>query len=400
MRIRTFIVLILALALLGGLIVLNKRKKESELATPSPSVEMLLPPERLNDITRFTVTVGTQVTAVARSGERWVVESLWNYPANFDVVADNLRKLADVKGGEVIHEGTERLEEFGLAQTTNANILPPATLVFYDAGGRPLREIGMGSPRMPKSTGGRPQFPESAFVLLDNREVRLVAAYMPGIPRSSEGWIDRSVVSVPAEDVDEISVTLTNGVSYRVTRNVDGTFTSDSLQETETMDQDGAGTLAEALSQLNLSTIADPATTADACGLDKPGLFHVKTRDGLDYSVKIGDADPERYGRYARIDVAYEKPAPPSAPETPVVVTTNALATAKPGEAGPPVDPIKTWEEKTTAIAAMADAESKRLAPWTFVLLEGDCRKMTTPREQIMTVATTPPPPLTQNRSD
>ena len=52
---------------------------------------------------------------------------------------------------------------------------------------------------------------------------------------------------------------------------------------------------------------------------------------------------------------------------------------------------MKEWEQKTTADAAKADAENKRLSPWTFVLLEGDCQKMTTPRGTIVTVATNVP---------
>jgi hypothetical protein len=115
--------------------------------------------------------------------------------------------------------------------------------------------------------------------------------------------------------------------------------------------------------------------------LDSPATFQAKTRDGLVYTVKIGNADPERFGRYARIDVAYEKPAPPPSPEAPVVTDTNA----------PVVDLVKAWEEKSTADAARADAESKRLSPWTFILLESDCRTMASPRDQVITAVTNAP---------
>jgi len=381
MNIRTFIILILTLAVLGGLVVLNKRSEQAKLAAPPPSAERLLPPERLNDIARFTVSVATETVIVARAHDRWVVESLWNYPANFEVVADNLRKLADVKCGEIIVNGMDRLEEFGLAPLTNSAVLAPANLAFYDAEGKELRKIGMGVPRMPKPTGGRPSFPESAYVLLNDREVRLVAAYMPGLPRSNDGWIDRSVLAVPAEDIDEVHVTLTNGASYGIIRKVDGTFSPDSLQDNETINQDGATALAGSLNQINLSSVVDPATPAEISGLDTPATFQAKTRDGLVYTVKIGNAAPERFGRYARIDVAYEKPAPPPSPEAPIVTDTNA----------PVVDLVKAWEEKSTADAARADAESKRLSPWTFILLESDCRTMASPRDQVITAVTNAP---------
>lgn len=381
MNFRTLVFLILTLAVLGGLALFNQKKKDAELSAPGPSTETLLPLDRLNDISRFTVSVGTQTMTIARSDTRWIVESLWNYPASFDIVVDNLRKLADVKCGEIVVGGAEKLEEFGLALTTNANLLPPALLTFYDDGGKPLRKITMGSPRMPKATGGRPQFPESAYVQLDDRDVRLIAAYIPGFPRSNDGWIDRSVVSLPAEDMDEISVSLTNGGSYRLTRKVDGTFSSDSLKENESIHEEGVSALASSLTRLNLSTIADPATPAETSGMDQPSIFRARTRDGLVYEVKVGRPVPNLYGRYARIAVTYEKPAPPPEPLAPPVTDTNA----------PAIDLTKAWEEKTTSDASKAEAENRRLEPWTFVLLESDCRTLTSSREQIVSVVTNAP---------
>ena len=159
---------------------------------------------------------------------------------------------------------------------------------------------------------------------------------------------------------------------------MDGTFAVEGLKETEAVNQDGASTLASALGQVNLSTVVDPATPAETSGLDKPDLFRAKTRDGLVYTVSIGKALPERYGRYARIDVAYEKPPPPLAPALPPAVDTNA----------PPIDILKGWEEKSAADAQKAAAEKTRLAPWTFVLLDSDCRNMTASRDQVVTVTT------------
>ena len=292
MSIRTFIILLLALALVGGLVVANKRRHVAELAAPGPSEEMLLPPARLNDIARFTVAVGAQTMTVSRAENQWVVESLWNYPANFDVVADNLRTLADTKCGEVIHGGTERLDDFGLnPATTNTGLLLPAILTFYDAHGAQIRRIGMGNPRLPKPTGRRPPFPESAFVQLDDGDVRLIAAYLPGIPRSDDGWIDRTVTTLPTEDVDEVSVTPTGGAPYRISRNVDGTFTSDSLTENESINQDMAGSVAGALSHLSLITIAAPTMDPEACGLSAASVYRARTRDGIVYTVKVGRPD-------------------------------------------------------------------------------------------------------------
>jgi hypothetical protein len=328
---KSFILLVLVLAVLGGLAVWRQKQDAThrQAAREAP-VERMLDPALLNDVARFTLASGTNSVALARKENGWVVETLFNYPAVFEKVAGRLRQIADVKGGEVIRGGTERLAEFGLTPTaTNEAGGRCAVLTLEDAAGKVMRTITIGFTREPKSMEPLGAMPGASYIRIDDGPVQLVPVNFASIPSAGGDWIDRALLAIPFTNIADVAVTLTNGTSYRVQSKEDGTLVLDGLGAQEQTRQETARGLFSALQNLALMSVENPSLGNDVSGLDHPDVYVAKSREGITYTVKTGLHAPD-YGRYAKIDT----------PE---------------------------------------------LAPWIFVLNESDAQTMLMPRDQLVT---------------
>ena len=94
MKINIHSVLIGVAFLCGSLVFYYSVHKESRLI-PSAIGSKVLPNLPVNRVGKIVITSKDGITTVAKSKDKWVVASRFNYPANFDKVADAIRELAN-----------------------------------------------------------------------------------------------------------------------------------------------------------------------------------------------------------------------------------------------------------------------------------------------------------------
>lgn len=258
----------------------------------------------INQVAAFTVSSASATSRVARKDGRWVVESRYEYPADFRRIVEQLRSLADMKVGQVVRVGEADVTEFGLGPDQ------ATTIRLEDSAGQKLTEVYIGNPRQAQREGGMAGIPEGVYVRVDTGPVLIVDMPLSATFGWTEAWLDREIVNVPADAVESVSVQ-TKDESYVLKVPRSGEYTMDGLASNETVETSAAGRLVRALSPLTQMDIADPAQDASEQGFDAASRVEFATRFGERYTVEIGGMRTQGGGRYVRLSARYQKPPTP-----------------------------------------------------------------------------------------
>lgn len=182
------VVLAAAARLLGG---------ASRPSAPKLGGRKILPDVSLADVSR--VEAGSVALAATDAG--WVVESMQGYPADRAKIVENLRRLLDIKVGQVARGRT-------LSQKTEVSL--------QDSGGRVLASVVLGE-KHPKWGFGR-------YVEFEGETV-LVSDALDAFDGDPKRWCDAKIVDTPwisftalaAQDTPEETTGFATGVVAHVT---------------------------------------------------------------------------------------------------------------------------------------------------------------------------------------
>lgn len=364
---RVLIVLLIVLAALVGVSVFTGRHAAPPPATPTEEAARLLPGLDVNAVAAVEVTEGQTTNRLARVADRWVVDSLWNYPARFETVAEHVRRLADLAAGQAVKGGLDCLADFGLqGAPADSNATATTVVTLRDAAGQELARLEIGKPRtrMIEAMPGGEGYPDGQYVRANGGPVQILGETLTTLPRADEDWIDRRLAAVPPGDVAAVEVRKEDGTAYRLEA-ADGAYRLADQKPDEDINTESAARLAMALQDLQCATVSDPAATQEFGAVDE---FALLTRDGRRYTVRLGRRILEPEGRLARVSVAYTRPTPPA--DNPA--DTNAAAARA------------AFDEQSAATARKADEENKALAPWTYVIYNYYAEAMTLRRDQVV----------------
>ena len=377
MKAKTLILLVIALAVLAGLAQWTRSKPGGRTAPATPQKLVTFD---VNSADQLTIAAGAQTTVLARAGEAWVVRSLWDYPADFTTLAEQVRRLAGLEGLPV-RGGEQALADFGLA-TASASNAPASELitVSFQAAGRELGVVNLGNARTGRDDGsGMGGYPNGQYVRAATGPVLLAKEYLGSLPRKPQDWISRNLVNVPRGELEYLMVQATNGASYGLLADTAGVFRLSGLAAGQEMKAEVAESMAGALQNLSAVNVLDPKADPATTGLAHPATFVAKLKNGLTYTVKVGGPAASDNGRAVQLAVSYEKPEPP----TPAITTNTA---------GVVTDTVKAFEQVAEAQAKQAQTEHARLAPWTFVVADYVAANFLRTREELVQVVTSPPP--------
>ena len=366
MKSRTFIVLLLALAGLGGLTWFASRPSGSNgrLATG----ERLLPDYDPNALGRVELTSGTQNVALVRGETGWTVEARWNYPADFDRLTRLLRDLERLKVGDVIRGGTEALADFGLATVTANNATAvPAELRLLDTNGRETAYLVLGQPRLAADPVGF-AVPDSQYARLNDGPVVLVAPYLDEIPRRADDWLDRIILNVEPERIASMQAHLRDGTHYGLRRE-NGQLLGDGTLAGKSINSYNADIWFRIWQNLTTLSVVDPARDRTTLGFDQADTVEARTSDGMRLKVQLGQTD-EQGARLAQITVEWEAPA---------------LADNLDGDAR------AAAEKEQQAAGEKAMALQKRISPWVYALPINVGQQFVTGPDQLYVTPTNAP---------
>lgn len=293
MSYRTLFLLVVALAILGFL---ATRSLKSDRTAPTIERGRRVLSGDVNEVVRLEVVSGTQRVALARSGDQWVVESLWNYPARFEELAALLRNLDRLRIAEPIRGGERLLAEFGLDDNATN---PPVAIRLFGANGRLMDEIRVGQPRLsPAMTQGF-RLPDSRYVQIGHGAVVLAEPYLEDVRRRASDWIRGTVLDVRAADIRAMHAEPHHAAAYSVQRTEGEAYVGSGALEGKPINAQGADLWFRALQGLTAQTIADPVTPAETLGRTAADVVQADLTNGVRIRVELGAFTAEEQRRYA-----------------------------------------------------------------------------------------------------
>jgi hypothetical protein len=378
MKTRTLLILVAVLAILVIVAGMRQRKPSGALPPGVAPDTLVLAGVDINLTAQVLVNTATSTSRVEKKEGKWVVPTMYGYPADFDRLARYLRALAEMKGGQEVRGGMESLEEFGLAESNATRV------VLRDAGGQSLAELTIGAPR---TTGSRMG---GQYLRLNGGPVLLVKDRLDVFPPADVGWVREDLLVVSPDSVSQATIATPGQPELEVRSTGPGSYTMDGLAKDEAVDTAAGGRLFGAFQFLNFTSVTDPSKPEKDLGLENPARLTLKTRDGFLYSVLIGASNGAN-GRYARAriesqptvrpteaDAKASIPAPTNAADTEAVSNYEAQVQQEFAKR------TKEYEEQIAGAARTAEERNAAVKSWTYVLPEFACANMTATRDQLV----------------
>ena len=284
---KTLIMLLVALAVLAGAgYYLNKKPEARVTVAGVTAGEPALPSLDVNDINAIELVSMSATIQLARASSGWVVESLYNHPAQFPPIAGFLRKLNELKISQVMREGEATLEELGLDPVAFAPDRLAVKLSY--ASGKPAVAFTLGANRQARDTTGMGMaFPRSRFMRVGDGPALQVDETFTELGQRSEDWTERELFQLNASDLVEVNVTRADE-SYVLTRGEDGAYKLSDLPETESVDASAALRLFQGMQWVRFDGVLDPAEEVNPENADRV-VF--KAKNGMSYELVIGRED-------------------------------------------------------------------------------------------------------------
>ncbi len=392
MKLKTFAILVVVAALLGGWAWWISRRPFA--AAPAAVGARVLPPFPINEVAKITVLApGTNIVLAKRDGV-WTVASRFNYPAKFGKVVEALRELDGLKVGQALAVAPDRLDTFKLLSPPTNGAPDPAgsagaRVELFNEHNQPLASLVIGKPFMSRSAGGPPGmdgYPNGQYVRAGGDRVFLVAQNLGRLTENVKYWLDEEFISLPAQDILELSVTgperapivLRRGGDENAALALDGLGPEEGVADSARIDS-----LAGALNYFGFDDVAAPALTAKDAGLDRPVVVTARTKQGQVYTLRLGNAlTNDTFDRYAQVGVVLEAPPAPAKADA----QTNAAAAAV-GET-PPKDPAA----ETAALAEKTRTLDAKLSPWIYVVKSYRVEPLLVKREELIKKPEPPAP--------
>lgn len=285
-----FILIIVAAVLLG---LAAWSSKSRRAAPPSEIGKPVLADLNVNDVRRIEMRQGSQSVVVSFLKDAWVVTNLFNYPADFKKIRQNLLTLKDLKIGDV-EDGMKFAEQ------------DVALVDLQNEQGKPLATLRLG-PKRQKASGGNESWsmPEGRYLSrAGSSDVFLVKETLESFdPGNAKEWVNSELFNVPAADIAAIEIRAPDGQTVKLDR-TDGTLKLAGLTDKEEFDSSKGYGMESALSYLRFADVANPALTDAAMGFTTGHVYRVSLKNGENYTARIGAAAPGGSDRYTRFDVS------------------------------------------------------------------------------------------------
>lgn len=285
-----FLLILLGL-FLGGAGLLVRRNQQSQYSNSSGTMGgTLLGTFDVNSISGLRITAGTNApTEILKRENDWIIPGRGGYPANFPIIGEFLKKLAELKIASPVRVGAARLPMLELTKDT------ATTLELMDAGGKPLKTILLGRKHVKEgadnSQFGGGGFPTGRYVKVGDA-VALVADPVSTADSRPADWIDKDFFKIEKpKSVVVQGRSPTN--TFSLTR--DNEFGEWKLADAKTDEKIDASKLSAYSSLLSSPTfndvVADPKPAE--LGLDEPTVATIGTTDGFTYTLKLGKPQAE-----------------------------------------------------------------------------------------------------------
>jgi len=386
MKSKTFIVLLVVCAVLGGITYWQFNKENGGAARDAAMGEELLGDLSVNDIAAVRV-IGPENSAALKKETVWEVENRFGYPADFSRITDLVKKLRSVTVGRSFKANDDARSRLALHPPDKDGVDDEARgtrVVLENADGKALADVLVGNPREADAgTGGHYLMlpPGDTIYLVDKSFSRLETE-----PRE---WLVKELVDAASADVREVKYRAADGGEpvYTLTRPGKGQdpafqdrpdgFVDREIKKSE------INALFGALSGFQIENVADPADKPAEDAFDQ--VFDYRLFDGTGYTVTLGGAVPDAEDLYyVKVRAGYAAP-----PEE----ATEAEKTPEEADGDDPEARKKAAEAKKKAAEERRQKQAElkekaleldeRLRSWTYIVPEWRYNKFKTDVEAL-----------------
>jgi|GEM_PF-1473303 len=342
MKAKTLVILLalcgVALALVWGLHALRLRP-----ASGWAIGQKIAPAFPLNDIERITVRTTAGSVTIAKQDGIWKVAEYYDFPANFSKVAELLQQVHGMTVGQhlkVRGNSLARLRLLGPAASGALESGQGTAVQFFTKGATPVFEFIIGNhkqnPPDPRNPYGF-SAPEGTYIRVASAtagapagsETVLLVKDIIATPSGAEGWIERTLVNVDAEQVRVITIAPPGGEPAVLSRtNSTDAFSMAGLAATQQVNNAAATTLAGALSHFTIQKVVPPSEASTNAALEHAWQVSLRTADGITYSLVLADTNAP--DAYARLSISYDAAhAGPDAGDADAAQSKAALLTSR-----------------------------------------------------------------------
>ena len=366
-------ILIVLLVLIGGAGLVLIKKQNASWNQNSPTVgKKLLGSFPVNDVTRITITEGTNAVNLVKKDDLWRVAERGDYPANYSDISGFLIKAADLKIVQSEQVGASQLPRLQLAaagQGTNS-----ATIVeFKGADDKPIKTLLLGKMHLKTSTRpsqfgqGEDSWPDGRYVKVgDSPDVAVISDSLENIEPKPEQWLDKNFFKVNKAKSMEVDFPAGTN-SWKLTRETEtGDWKLADAKPGEELDSSKIASLSSPLSSPSFNDVLI-SPNLEKLGLDKPTTIKITTFDNFNYVVKVGQKTNDDF------------------PLT-VSVSAQIAKTRVPGKDEQPADKAKADKEFADARQKLEDKlkQEQAFEKWTYLVSSWTVDPLLKERSQLL----------------
>lgn len=312
MRPRTFLILVVVLALLSGA---GWWIYTVELGT-APEKTMGRPLFReipVNDIALISIRGPGGAVTLRKGDAGWSVSERWDYPADFTRIADFLRKFKEVKTGREFPSSPEVLSRLSLKDPSDKDASKEQKgmrLTLETAQGIKIESLLLGKHR---ATDVQTGSPAGRYVMKDGESVVYLADWqIAGPSEEPSSWLNRDLISVRPNEIKSIICLGKGGkeTRYAFARAEKGKgFEPTAPKDGGKVNQSELDRLAETVSTLRFSDVAGPREEPSAAeGFDDSVWIEYSLYSGFVYRIYPGGECAGEMCRM-RLEVDFKAPA-------------------------------------------------------------------------------------------
>lgn len=380
MKSKTFIILLVVCAALGGLTYWQFHKGDGA-ARNTAMGEKPLADLSVNDIAALRIS-GPDNSVVLKKEKVWAVENRFGYPADFSKITELVKKLRSVSVGRSFSANDDARSRLALYPPDKEGVDADAKgtrVVLETAGGKTLADVLVGNPREADAgTGGH------YLMLLPGDTVYLVDKSFRRLETDPREWLVKELVDAASADVRKVRYGTADGgePGYTLTRPEKGKDPAfqdrpEGFEDRE-IKKSEINALFGALSGFQIENVADPA--------DKPAdetfdhVFDYRLFDGTSYTVSLGGAVPDAEDQYyVKVRAGYSAPPEEATEteETPEEVEGDDPEARKKAEE----EAKKAAEKRRQKQAELKEKAlelDERLRSWTYIVPEWRYNKFKT----------------------
>ncbi len=362
MQSKNLILLILAALVLGGAAYVSMRPKPKTGAASMIGAK-IIPDLPVNKVAKIMVRTPETTIMLAKVDGAWAATSRYNYPANFNKIAETILQLAELKIGQVVNIPAEDKGALNLlapedGAPENKNRIG-TRLELRDAQDGLLASLLIGKPFMREPKGNTAEgplsfgsYPDGQYLQTTDGKIVLVAKTLDHLVRTPKNWLADEFINVSSADIMSVSISGPDREPILLQRAAakDAFMLANLTPEEGTLESDKANRIAGALNYLAFDDVADPSLPLNDTGLDNPVVFEARTFAGQIFTLRIGaPTGKDSFDRYLQAGVAWQ--APEDKPESSAGGTEAEKADLERQN--------KETESKTL---------NERLHPWIYII--------------------------------